>query len=94
MAKRFAAAHAWDGFLLQPHGAYADTDTDEKMEAYLRSTSLTFSHILGGAEMSPKGANWGVVDPDLKVKGAEGLRVVDASIFVSIFVHGPVWTVG
>jgi hypothetical protein len=23
--------------------------------------------------MSPKGAHWGVVDPDLKVKGVEGL---------------------
>jgi len=33
--------------------------------------------------MSPKGAKWGVVDPDLKVKGVEGLRVIDASILVS-----------
>lgn len=85
MAQRFVAAKAWDGFIMEPYGAYANATTDEAIEEYLRNTALTFSHILGGAEVSPKGASWGVVDPDLKVKGAEGLRVVDASIFVSLY---------
>ena len=84
LAQRFAAAHTWDGFLLEPYGNYANVTTDDEIEAYLRNTALTFSHILGGAEFSPKGASWGVVDPDLKVKGADSLRVVDASIFVSL----------
>jgi choline dehydrogenase len=40
-------------------------------------------HPTGTAAMSPKGAHWGVVDPDLKVKGVEGLRIVDGSVLVS-----------
>ncbi|KAG6812919.1 hypothetical protein H0H93_013591 [Arthromyces matolae] len=33
--------------------------------------------------MSPRNANHGVVDPDFRVKGTSGLRIVDASVFVS-----------
>ena len=36
-------------------------------------------HAVGTAAMSEYGASWGVLDPDLKVKGTTGLRVVDAS---------------
>ena len=36
--------------------------------------------------MTAKNARWGVVDPDLKLKNADGVRVVDASIWVSILV--------
>jgi choline dehydrogenase-like flavoprotein len=34
--------------------------------------------------MSPRGAKYGVLDLDLKVKGVKGLRVVDASAIVSV----------
>jgi len=34
--------------------------------------------------MSPIGANWGVVDPDLKVKGVKGVSVIDLSVLVRI----------
>ncbi|PBK63865.1 hypothetical protein ARMSODRAFT_962604 [Armillaria solidipes] len=30
--------------------------------------------------MSPADASWGVVNPDLKLKGAKGVRIVDASV--------------
>jgi choline dehydrogenase-like flavoprotein len=33
--------------------------------------------------MSRRGAKTGVLDPDLKVKGVEGLRVADAGSIVS-----------
>ena len=36
-------------------------------------------HGVGTAAMSERGARWGVLDPDLRVKGTTRLRVVDAS---------------
>jgi len=36
-------------------------------------------HAVGTAGISRRGDPWGVVDPDLRVKGANGVRVVDAS---------------
>ena len=35
-------------------------------------------HAVGTAAISERGAPWGVLDPDLRVKGTKGLRVVDA----------------
>jgi choline dehydrogenase-like flavoprotein len=58
--------------------------TDEELDEYVRANSATIFHPVGTAAMSPKGAEWGVVDPDLKVKGVKGLRVVDASVLVSV----------
>ncbi len=34
----------------------------------------------------PRNAHWGVVDPDLRLKQAKGIRVVDASVLVKFFI--------
>ncbi|KAF8168596.1 hypothetical protein K438DRAFT_1730485 [Mycena galopus ATCC 62051] len=49
--------------------------------------------------MSPKGASFGVVDPDLVVKGISGLRIADSSILLTVFndaahTQVPVYIVG
>ena len=96
--KRLLTAQAWDGYVIGPIPALAATTTDAALEAYVRANAGTVYHPVGTAAMSPKGAKWGVVDPDLKVKGVEGLRVIDASILVSallceigVGVDGHVW---
>ena len=43
------------------------------------SIECSMLHIVGTAAMSQRGAPWGVLDSDLRVKGTNGLRVVDAS---------------
>ncbi|KAJ8094270.1 hypothetical protein PM082_006809 [Marasmius tenuissimus] len=76
---KFMASPLWDGYLLEPTFD-VDIDSDEDLDAYILANSGFALHPVGTASMSPKGASWGVVDPDLLVKGISGVRVVDASV--------------
>ncbi|KAF8920580.1 aryl-alcohol-oxidase from pleurotus Eryingii [Mucidula mucida] len=78
--QRFVNASAWDDYVIGPFGQFAEATTDDGIDTYMRNNSATFFHPISTAMMSPKGASWGVVDPDLKVKGVEGLRIVDGSV--------------
>jgi choline dehydrogenase len=84
-AKRFVAAPAWEDYIIQPFGSLADTETDALLEAYVRSQTTSVFHPVGTAAMSAERARYGVVNPDLLMKGVAGLRIVDASIVVSDF---------
>ena len=50
-------------------------DTDAALDAHIRATAITVHHPMGTCAMGE------VVTPDLRVRGIEGLRVVDASVF-------------
>jgi choline dehydrogenase len=54
--------------------------TDDQIDDWLLSSCNDAQHGAGGCCMGPKGTTYGVVDPDCRVHGFEGLRVVDASI--------------
>lgn len=82
-ARRFLAAPAWKDYVIGPAGALADATTDELLDEYIRNSTFSTDHPVGTASMSAKEASYGVVDPDLQVKGISGLRIVDASIMVS-----------
>ncbi|KAJ6535902.1 pyranose dehydrogenase [Mycena vulgaris] len=80
MAQRFVAAPAWAGYILAPTPDLANATTDAALDAYIRASASTSSHLVGSAAMSARGAGYGVVDPDLQLKGARGLRIIDASV--------------
>jgi len=80
LAQKFVAAPAWNGYILRPFGGLANATTDEELEAYIRANTGTACHAVGTVAMSAENAAFGVVNPDLRVKGVRGLRVVDASI--------------
>lgn len=82
-AQYFIQASPWADFVVSPFGDLANATTDDDLALYARNFSVTVNHSIGTARMSPVGANWGVVDPDLVLKGVKGVRVVDASVFVS-----------
>ncbi|KAH9031887.1 aryl-alcohol-oxidase from pleurotus Eryingii [Lactarius pseudohatsudake] len=80
-ARRFAASPGWDGYIIGPFGDLATAKTDAELEAYARRNAATFFYPVGTAEMGPRHSSTAVVDPHLVVKGAIGLRVVNASVF-------------
>jgi choline dehydrogenase len=73
----------------EPLARYAQTphhvpasDSDADIEAHIRSKAQTIYHPTSTCRMGAD--DLAVVDPKLRVRGVEGLRVVDASIFPSV----------
>jgi choline dehydrogenase/4-pyridoxate dehydrogenase len=57
-----------------------DKRSDAELDAYIRAVAATAHHPLGTCKMGIESDNTAVVDPELRVRGIEGLRVVDASV--------------
>jgi 4-pyridoxate dehydrogenase len=53
-------------------------ETDAQIDDHIRKTSITVHHPAGTCRMGVDAGS--VVDPDLRVRGIDGLRVVDASV--------------
>ena len=54
---------------------------DEPLEQFVKRTAWTVHHPLGTCKMGAESDETAVVDPELRVRGAENLRVIDASVF-------------
>ena len=54
--------------------------SDAEVDAYIRATAITVHHPLGTCKMGTDKDPDAVVDAECKVRGVDGLRVVDASI--------------
>ena len=81
------------GAIARPAGA-VDTD-DETLERALRTVSQTLYHPVGTCRMGCDSAS--VVDPELRVRGVDGLRVADASVMPTIIrghTHAPSVLIG
>ena len=54
--------------------------SDDALDAHIRASAITVHHPLGTCKMGSARDPTAVVDPELKVLGIDGLRVVDASV--------------
>jgi choline dehydrogenase-like flavoprotein len=73
----------------QPLARYSDRalfapegDSDEEILAYTRATMQTIYHPVGSCKMGLDAM--AVVDPELRVRGLDALRVVDASVMPTV----------
>jgi choline dehydrogenase-like flavoprotein len=67
--------------------------SDDDLSVALRATHQTVYHVSGTCRMGAADDVMAVCDPQLRVRGVDGLRVVDASIFPSIPSVNPVGTI-
>ena len=68
-------------FLAKPHLPESTDPTDTELSAHIRRWTQTIYHPTGTCAMGTH--DHAVVDPTLRVRGVDGLRVIDASIMPS-----------
>lgn len=70
-----------------------DVESDDELSAVLRATHQTVYHVSGTCRMGADDDPFAVLDSQLRVRGARGLRVVDASVFPTLTSVNPVGTI-
>jgi choline dehydrogenase len=58
--------------------------TDAELLDFIRQYGVTGYHVVGTCKMGPASDPMAVVDPQLRVHGIDGLRVIDASVMPTI----------
>jgi 4-pyridoxate dehydrogenase len=67
-------------FIARQIGLPTGEASDAELDAYIRKTAITVHHPLGTCRMGPEGDAGAVVDEELRLRGMDGLRIVDASV--------------
>jgi choline dehydrogenase/4-pyridoxate dehydrogenase len=80
MARAVAAQSALAPFVAMEIAPGSGKTADADIDAHIRNTCITVHHPLGTCRMGPESDTMAVVDPALRVRGTEGLRIVDASV--------------
>ncbi|NOG73152.1 GMC family oxidoreductase [Roseicella sp. DB1501] len=82
LARRLAATRAFAPFVEEEVVPGAAAASDEDVLDFIRRTGTTIYHPSGTCRMGGDPAS--VVDPELRVRGIEGLRVADAAIMPTV----------
>ena len=82
LCRRILQASAFSKYRAREYLPGADAESDADIESFIRSTAATVHHPVGTCRMGV-GPD-AVVDPELRVRGVDALRVADASVFPSI----------
>jgi choline dehydrogenase/4-pyridoxate dehydrogenase len=80
-------------FMAREIGPGNDAVADADLDGYIRATNVSVHHPLGTCKMGLASDRMAVVDPELRVFGVEGLRVVDGSVMpdlVGAHINAPI----
>jgi len=94
-ARRIVEAKAMDGFRGTEVSPGSGVQSDDEILDYIRANAQTAYHPVGTCKMGID--EMAVVDPELKVRGIEGLRVADGSIMPTLMsgnTNGPIIMIG
>ena len=84
LTREIFGQHAFDRFRGREIQPGAAVQTDEQIDQFIRERVETAYHPSCTCKMGGEGDSMAVVDPQTRVRGLEGLRVVDSSIMPSI----------
>ena len=82
LCRRILRAPPFSKYHAREYQPGADVESNADIESFIRSTTATVYHPVGTCQMGV--GSDAVVDAELKVRGVDGLRVADASVFPSI----------
>ena len=80
IARELAELPAMSRFIEAEFFPGLDCQGDDEIDAHVRKTSITVHHPAGTCRMGPEHDSGAVVDSELRLRGAENLRVIDASV--------------
>ena len=93
LARRIGDMPALRSWIARESSPGVDVQGDAELSEYVRLTSNTSYHPAGTCRMGNPNDERVVVDPSLRVRGIEGLRIADASVFPAHVGVNPVATV-
>ncbi len=80
LSRDLFAQRAFDPYRGTPIFPARSNASDEELVAFIRAKAETVYHPVGSCRMGRADDNHAVVDPQLRVRGVAGLRVIDASV--------------
>jgi 4-pyridoxate dehydrogenase len=80
LARELAAQPSMQRYIAREFFPGEDKASAADIDAHIRNTSITVHHPAGTCKMGTESDELAVVDTELKVRGSEALRVVDASV--------------
>ncbi|AZQ73112.1 MULTISPECIES: GMC family oxidoreductase [Streptomyces] len=89
IAREIAKTEPLAGWLKREVCPGPEITSDEELSEYARKVAHTVYHPAGTCRMGARGDEQAVVDPELRVRGLEGIRIADASVFPTMTAVNP-----